>query len=252
MPVRMARARWEIRRSAMASRIQPPKSPSVMRLGRNKSSTSRYPHHVNRSLGSGRGQSSRGSESLWMAEQRNRSEIRGRLGHANDLTDPTLQTTLQSRRCKPPVIHPAKQPVGRNVEVVQQRPRAKPIGCSKPHIASDGLVVGQHDSLNLEGDPLPLWTHSASMAATTARLLTQILFVGRASEEAHKEIWIVEADGSSPHRFEMTPACGGSFSDESSAGCYSPEWSPDGSMIVFTRSSSDGEALNRPPRSRLP
>jgi Tol biopolymer transport system component len=73
---------------------------------------------------------------------------------------------------------------------------------------------------------------------------TQIVFVGRASEEAHKEIWIVEADGSSPHRFEMTPACGGSFSDESSAGCYSPDWSPDGSMIVFTRSSSDGETEN--------
>jgi Tol biopolymer transport system component len=42
----------------------------------------------------------------------------------------------------------------------------------------------------------------------------------------------------------MTPACGGSFSDESSAGCYSPEWSPDGSMIVFTRSSWDGATEN--------
>ena len=42
----------------------------------------------------------------------------------------------------------------------------------------------------------------------------------------------------------MTPACGGSFSDGSSAGCYSPEWSPDGSRIVFTRSSSDGGTEN--------
>ena len=73
---------------------------------------------------------------------------------------------------------------------------------------------------------------------------SQILFVARAAEDQHKEIWIVDADGSSPHRFEMTPACGGSFSDASSAGCYSPEWSPDGSMIVFTRSSSDGETEN--------
>jgi len=73
---------------------------------------------------------------------------------------------------------------------------------------------------------------------------SQILFVGRASEGAHKEIWIVGADGTSPHRFEMTPACGGSFTDESSAGCYAPEWSPDGSMIVFTRSSWDGATEN--------
>jgi len=73
---------------------------------------------------------------------------------------------------------------------------------------------------------------------------SQILFVARAAEDQHKEIWIVDADGSSPHRFEITPACGGSFSDASSAGCYSPEWSPDGSMIVFTRSSSDGRTEN--------
>jgi Tol biopolymer transport system component len=72
---------------------------------------------------------------------------------------------------------------------------------------------------------------------------SQILFVA-ASEDQHKEIWIADADGISPHRFEMTPACGGSFSDASSAGCYSPKWSPDGSMIVFTRSSWDGKTEN--------
>jgi Tol biopolymer transport system component len=71
-----------------------------------------------------------------------------------------------------------------------------------------------------------------------------ILFVGRASEGQHKAVWIVNSDGSSPHQFEMTPACGGSLSDSSSAGCYSPEWSPDGSMIVFARSSSDGSTEN--------
>ena len=38
MPVRMAKVRWLMRRSAIASRSQPPKSPSVMRLGRNRSS----------------------------------------------------------------------------------------------------------------------------------------------------------------------------------------------------------------------
>lgn len=73
---------------------------------------------------------------------------------------------------------------------------------------------------------------------------SQILFVARPSESAHKEIWVVDPDGRSPHRFEMTPPCGGSFSDKASAGCYSPDWSPDGSMIVFTRSSPDGQSEN--------
>ena len=72
---------------------------------------------------------------------------------------------------------------------------------------------------------------------------SQILFVARAPGE-HKAIWIVEPDGGSPRPFEMTPPCGGSFSDPSSAGCYSPDWSPDGSMIVFTRSSPDGTTEN--------
>lgn len=73
---------------------------------------------------------------------------------------------------------------------------------------------------------------------------SQIVVVGRAAEDQHKEIWNVDSDGSSPHRLEMTPACGGSFSDASSAGCYSPEWSPDGSMIVFT-----GRARTARPRT---
>lgn len=56
MPVRMAKVRWLMPRSAMASRSQPPKSPSVIRLGRIRSSTSRCPHHVV----SGAGSASRG------------------------------------------------------------------------------------------------------------------------------------------------------------------------------------------------
>jgi Tol biopolymer transport system component len=73
---------------------------------------------------------------------------------------------------------------------------------------------------------------------------SQILIVARKSAEHHKEIWTVDADTLSSHRFTMTPACGGRFTDTASAGCYSPEWSPDGSTIVFTRSSWDGETEN--------
>ena len=57
MPVRIPNARWLIRRSAMASRTQPPKSPSVMRLGTSRSSTSRCPLQLNHeSWFQGRGQ----------------------------------------------------------------------------------------------------------------------------------------------------------------------------------------------------
>ena len=57
MPVRIAKVRWLMRRSAMASRSQPPKSPSVMRPGRNRSSTNRMSPAV---FVAGAGSASRG------------------------------------------------------------------------------------------------------------------------------------------------------------------------------------------------
>jgi Tol biopolymer transport system component len=72
----------------------------------------------------------------------------------------------------------------------------------------------------------------------------EILIVALASEDAHKAIWVVNEDGSSLHQLPITPACGGPFSDPTSHGCYSPGWSPDGSKIVFTRSSPSGDQEN--------
>jgi Tol biopolymer transport system component len=68
----------------------------------------------------------------------------------------------------------------------------------------------------------------------------QILFVARPTIDDHKEIWVVNADGSDPHKLAITPGCGGPLSDLETHGCYSPGWSPDGSEIVFTRSDADG------------
>ena len=45
-PVRIAKVPRLMRCSAMASRSQPPKSPSVIRLGRSRSSTSRCPQRL--------------------------------------------------------------------------------------------------------------------------------------------------------------------------------------------------------------
>jgi dipeptidyl aminopeptidase/acylaminoacyl peptidase len=71
---------------------------------------------------------------------------------------------------------------------------------------------------------------------------SQILFVARETPEHHKEIWVVNADGSSRHQLRIEGTCGGPLSDPGSFGCYSPGWSPDGTKIVFVRSTSDPSA----------
>ena len=73
---------------------------------------------------------------------------------------------------------------------------------------------------------------------------SQILFETSVSEDIRSEIWVVNADGDSPHELPITPACGGPSSDPSSSGCFDPAWSPDGTKIVFGRSSADGETRN--------
>ena len=64
---------------------------------------------------------------------------------------------------------------------------------------------------------------------------SQILFVARETEEHHKAIWVVNADGTSPHQLRIDGTCGGPLSDPGSFRCYSPSWSPDGTKIVFVR-----------------
>jgi len=71
---------------------------------------------------------------------------------------------------------------------------------------------------------------------------SQILFVARETEEHHKAIWVVNADGTSPHQLQIDGTCGGPLSDPGSFGCYSPSWSPDGTKIVFVRSTPDPSA----------
>ncbi len=72
----------------------------------------------------------------------------------------------------------------------------------------------------------------------------RILLVARDTQNHHKAIWIVNADGSSPHALPIAPGCGGALSDPKSFGCYSPGWSPDGRWITFARSTPDGSAEN--------
>ena len=70
-----------------------------------------------------------------------------------------------------------------------------------------------------------------------------ILFVARSAETDHKAIWIVDADSGTPEQLPIEPACGGPTADPEAFGCYSPDWSPDGKRIVFTRSDGETESI---------
>jgi Tol biopolymer transport system component len=94
----------------------------------------------------------------------------------------------------------------------------------------DGSGLLQVSPPDVQVDTVAAWSPDGS----------QIVFETSASEELHGELWIVNADGSSPHELAITPECGGPFSDASATGCFDPAWSPDGTKIVFARSSADG------------
>jgi Tol biopolymer transport system component len=108
----------------------------------------------------------------------------------------------------------------------------EPVGVFVTNLDGSGLHRVSPPDVQVE--PAGAWSPDGS----------QILFETSASEEIHSEIWVVNADGGSPHELAITPACGGSFSDPSSSGCFDPAWSPDGTKIVFARSSADGSTQN--------
>jgi WD40-like Beta Propeller Repeat len=47
---------------------------------------------------------------------------------------------------------------------------------------------------------------------------SRILFMARETQDHHKAIWVVNADGTAPNQLPIVPACGGPFSDPDSAG----------------------------------
>lgn len=101
-----------------------------------------------------------------------------------------------------------------------------------------GIFVTELDGSGLvQISPPDLIADDAGFAGSWSPDGDRILFVARETIDHHKAIWVVNADGSSPRPFRIDEACGGPLSDPEAAGCYSPAWSPDGSQIVFTRSS---------------
>ena len=63
-----------------------------------------------------------------------------------------------------------------------------------------------------------------------------ILFGARGEADHRRSIFVVNADGSGLHQVPIA-GCGGAFSDPRSIACFDPGWSPDGTKIVFVRTS---------------
>jgi Tol biopolymer transport system component len=111
-----------------------------------------------------------------------------------------------------------------------------PTGMFVVDITADGAGVGEPQQLTPPGMVLDDTGHAGRWSPDGE----EILFVARESEGHHKAIWIVNANGGSPSQLAIAPGCGGPLGEADSYGCYSPDWSPDGEKIVFTRSEPDG------------
>lgn len=66
---------------------------------------------------------------------------------------------------------------------------------------------------------------------------TQIVFGGRTDPDHRRSIFVVNPDGAGLRQLPVA-GCGGAFADPQSIACFDPTWSPDGSKIVFVRSST--------------
>jgi hypothetical protein len=111
-----------------------------------------------------------------------------------------------------------------------------PIGLFVVDIADDGAGEGEPQQLTPEGMVLDDTGHAGRWSPDG----DEILFVARENEGHHKAIWVVNADGGAPRQLSIAPGCGGPLGEADTYGCYSPDWSPDGDRIVFTRSEPDG------------
>ena len=125
-------------------------------------------------------------------------------------------------------------PDGRRLVFVRSTRQERPVGLFVTNV--DGTGVRRLT-------PKGLIVDNSGFAGSWSPEGDRVLFVARTSEDNHKAIWVVDADGGTPEQLSNTPACGGLLSAAGQFGCYSPDWSPDGTKILFARFDGAGESI---------
>ena len=119
------------------------------------------------------------------------------------------------------------------------------------------LVFARFDS---DGNPLGLFTttmtgrvHQVTPDGTLVASFGSwspdgrwLAFSEHVTDQVRQTIWLVHPDGSGLHQLPVATAtpCGGSFDDPESFGCGSPNWSPDGRYIAFSRFAPDPPGID--------
>lgn len=116
-------------------------------------------------------------------------------------------------------------PDGRRLVFVRSK-NEHPVGIFVINIDGSGLrAIAPKDMLLDESGFSGSWSPSGN----------NILFVAHASEGGPKRIWTVNADGGAPTELPIADTC--------QFGCYSPDWSPNGTKIAFVRSDGSSESI---------
>jgi Tol biopolymer transport system component len=100
-----------------------------------------------------------------------------------------------------------------------------PVGLFVVNANGTGLKRITPQGMLIDGDRFGDWSPQGNT----------IVFAAHADDSVRNSIWMVHADGTGLHQVPLaaTPACGGSFDDPTSRGCFDATFSPDGKKIAF-------------------